>query len=556
MEKIAIYTRLSKEDETSNSIQHQLREGLEFAKSISFDGEKFDEGEGISGAATIDKRPEFARMCLAIEEGEVQAVWARDQNRLERSKATWAVFEELVRRNNVKLFLGDKEFHLDDANESLLGSIRTAVNQYALDIQSQKTKRAIAANVKSGLFHGKPPYGYKLIDRSLIINEEQVEAVRLIYNLSLNGFGTRRIANHLNELTDFETYETQRQAKRTVWRDAVIYRILTNSIYKGDWLFKSNIYPAPKIIDTDIWQRVNEKMPNNKINSGGNKHSYLLKGILICERCGRNYVGHKRSNNKDNAYKCSSSRHKGENCGNQGININKLEQFIEIQMFQRMDFISSVKSAIKRQNSSEVIDTLSKDVKVLQKSLKKAQLEKTRLVSALMEGLIEKEDIKSQMDALKEKIKKLSIQLFDRDSELKKRGKISDEFFEELNNISFKGFDGLRIEDRTNLIKQYIKNISINHFEPLTDDYKDRFEYAVKFELEPQFSEGRLIVFEWVFNTYMEYAYSTDVIQSNLEEGKVNLELYLAGLSEKRMKSDKSFTPRIRYDYIKSLMNS
>tara|TARA_B110000046_G_C12990546_1_gene397646 strand:- start:224 stop:1894 length:1671 start_codon:yes stop_codon:yes gene_type:complete len=556
MEKIAIYTRLSKEDETSNSIKNQLREGFEFAKSIEVGFEVFNEGEGISGGAAIDKRPEFARMRLAIEEGDVQAVWARDQNRLERNKATWAIFEEQVRRKCVRLFLADKEVHLDDANESFLGSIRTAMNQYALDIQSQKTKKAILANVKSGLFHGRAPYGYKLEERKLRVNEEQVEAVNLIYNLSLSGYGTRRIANHLNERTEFETYKTQRQENRTDWRDAVIYRILTNPIYKGEWLFKGNTYPAPKIIDSGIWQRVNRKLPDNKINSGGNKHPYLLKGILKCERCGRNYVGRKRSNNRDNAYKCSSSRNKGGNCGNQGININKLEQFIQFQMFQSNDFVTSIKRAVKRLNSGEGVNIIDEEIKVLNKSLKKARLGKERLVSALMDGLIELADIKSQMDKLNGKIEQLSIQLKDKTIELERRGKISDEFIEEINSLNFKGFERLPIEDRNNLIKQYIRKISINHLQPQSNNYKDRFDYAVRFELEPQFSRGRLIEFEYVFNTYMEFAYSTDAIENNRKEGKINIDLYLAGPSEKQMKTSKSFTPKIRYDYIKDLMNS
>jgi DNA invertase Pin-like site-specific DNA recombinase len=57
---LAIYTRLSKEDSKSTSIENQIQEGKMFAQSKNFlNYEIYNEGEGISGGATIKDRPKL-----------------------------------------------------------------------------------------------------------------------------------------------------------------------------------------------------------------------------------------------------------------------------------------------------------------------------------------------------------------------------------------------------------------------------------------------------------------------------------------------------------------
>ena len=57
---LAIYTRLSREDSESTSIENQLREGKSFAKDNGFNDIKiYNEGQGISGAAEIKHRPQL-----------------------------------------------------------------------------------------------------------------------------------------------------------------------------------------------------------------------------------------------------------------------------------------------------------------------------------------------------------------------------------------------------------------------------------------------------------------------------------------------------------------
>ena len=49
----------------------------------------------------------------------------------------------------------------------------------------------------SGIMH---PYGYTSIEKKLVVFEEEAEVIKKIFQLCIDGNGTRKIANRLNEL--------------------------------------------------------------------------------------------------------------------------------------------------------------------------------------------------------------------------------------------------------------------------------------------------------------------------------------------------------------------
>ncbi len=135
---LGLYLRLSIEDEESNSIDNQLREGKEFAKKEPF--EIYDEGQGVSGRNEIKDRPELDRLLKDISTGKITAVWMRNQNRLERNSMTFHVFASLVKKQGTKVVFGDKVMDWNDPSNFLQSSILTAINSYQAELQSYQTK--------------------------------------------------------------------------------------------------------------------------------------------------------------------------------------------------------------------------------------------------------------------------------------------------------------------------------------------------------------------------------------------------------------------------------
>lgn len=74
-----------------------------------------------------------------------------------------------------------------------------------------------------------------------------------------------------------------------------LFRILTNVIYTGKVDYQGTIYNGEhnKIVDIDLWQRVQDALRRNGSTGGKevrNKYRALLKGLLYCAPCGTGMV--------------------------------------------------------------------------------------------------------------------------------------------------------------------------------------------------------------------------------------------------------------------------
>ena len=225
---LAIYTRLSKEDTTSASIDNQLKEGKLFASKNGFNDYKlYNEGEGISGGAEIKDRPQLFKLLQDINNKEISIVWFRNQNRLERSSNTWHIFTSEAKKYNVSIYFGDKLFDFENPQDNLYGTIQSALNQYQKDLQSTQTKRVLRMKVKEGWAGSNIPFGYTKDENTMLVVDEMTSKVVVkMFKDSLAGIGTRAIAKGLNDLGITSS-------RGTKFSSNTIYTILKNETYKG-----------------------------------------------------------------------------------------------------------------------------------------------------------------------------------------------------------------------------------------------------------------------------------------------------------------------------------
>ena len=67
---IAIYVRLSIEDDESNSIENQIREGRDYANLNNYNEDSikiYNEGLGVKGSTPIEERPALSKMMNDIK---------------------------------------------------------------------------------------------------------------------------------------------------------------------------------------------------------------------------------------------------------------------------------------------------------------------------------------------------------------------------------------------------------------------------------------------------------------------------------------------------------
>lgn len=134
-----------------------------------------------------------------------------------------------------------------------------------------------------------------------------------------------------------------------------LYSILTNERYIGTYTWNKRRVklfrkwaggaPNPKavriegmipaIIDESTWERVQERMSDNKRNARNKaKRTYLLSGLIECEECGAAYVGHTSTSSKgtETRYYVCGNKYHTRTCSAKNINADEIETFVVQQL--------------------------------------------------------------------------------------------------------------------------------------------------------------------------------------------------------------------------------
>ena len=156
--------------------------------------------------------------------------------------------------------------------------------------------------VQEGQFRGGlVAYGYRLEHlgrmnkknqpvKDLVIDEEESAVVKEIYRLiTVEGYGTNKVAGHLNE----HGIKTKRGT--TLWRGTSIRAIIANPIYKGILRFgdeRSEAFENLRIVDDATFDRcleiVKGRAPEKKekpVRAIAQGSRNLLTGLIFCGHC-------------------------------------------------------------------------------------------------------------------------------------------------------------------------------------------------------------------------------------------------------------------------------
>lgn len=480
---LAIYCRISrlKEDGKDRSIDDQKQLGIEKAKELNLPY-KFYVDEGISGAGdTLEERPEITTLLRDVVAKHVTAVFVIDESRLSRNPRTKYLITDVFKEYNVITYSAiDGKIDYSNLDDEFISEIKGVIHKRQVSEQKFKIKSVLKSNAKNGRAHGILPYGYcKDASGFIKIDDEEAKIIRLIYQLSLEGKGTSKIAEILNLKEVPTRYNiiskgtitvrnkdsgklTTRSKNEITWAGNTIRNIIKNTFYKGERKFSNEIYRSPIIIKPDYWNAVNHNLKNNSNTSGKQtNHLYLLKGLMECEKCGRNMYGRTRSNKKDNYYMCSSKRFKNLNCGNRSINIDRIEYFIWMEILKEDGFKKYLIENLDNPGVKEKIKIVSSNIKIIQNEIIKFKQEKQKAIQFAIKGLIAESDIKGEIERISERIKDSEVKLFGLNDELQYLE--SNLKTENQINIDFKSIiEKADFNTKRNFLKKYIKRININ----------------------------------------------------------------------------------------------
>lgn len=185
--RFAVYTRKSSEaglEMDFSSIDAQKEACHQFIASQRSEGwiavaDDYDDG-GYSGG-TMD-RPALQKLLAKISAGEVDGVAVYKIDRLSRSVPDFFNLQEFFEAHDVSFVSITQNFNTATAVGRFALNMMMAVGQLEREQTGERIRDKIAASRKKGIFMGGPiPFGYRVENRKLIIEEAEAEIVRLVF---------------------------------------------------------------------------------------------------------------------------------------------------------------------------------------------------------------------------------------------------------------------------------------------------------------------------------------------------------------------------------------
>ncbi len=317
--KCYIYTRVSTSIQVDgyslDAQRDKLRKYAEY-EDMTVAGEYSD--EGFSGK-NIQGRLEFQRMLNDIQESKdgVEYVLVFKLSRFGRNAADVLNSLQLMQDFGVNLICVEDGIDSSKDSGKLMISVLSAVAEIERENIRTQTMAGREQKAREGKWNGGfAPYGYKLENGELVIAEDEVEVIRVIYDRYIHtNMGIAGVAKYLNS----HGYVKKLRQNNTIpgFSRDFVKDVLCNPVYIGKIAYgrrktekklgtrnemhvvEQSEFPVydgahAAIISEEDWRLAQEKRKSSsykreKINDPD--HAHILSGILKCPCCGKSLYG-------------------------------------------------------------------------------------------------------------------------------------------------------------------------------------------------------------------------------------------------------------------------
>jgi len=301
--KVCAYVRVSTDsDDQMNSYRMQLQHYQNYIQSndkwIFVD---IYADEGVSGRS-LKNRDEFKRMFNDCRSNKIDRILVKSVSRFARNTQDSLEAVRELKELGITIYFEKENIDTAKATDEFLFTLFSQIAQEESVSHSNNMKRSYKARMEQGKFiTTKAPFGYEYQDATLVINQEEADIVRYIFENYINGKSKHEIAQHITKMK-FLTSNYNEE-----WKYRTISRILKNEKYVGDALtqqtFATDTIPPkrvenkgqkPKyyaknshkaIIDRETFERAQQLNSKNNSPDGACVYNPLSKKTF-CNKCG------------------------------------------------------------------------------------------------------------------------------------------------------------------------------------------------------------------------------------------------------------------------------
>ena len=485
MKTAVIYARYSSSNQTEQSIEGQVHVCQDFAKKQNIVIVDSYIDRAISG--TTDNRDAFQKMLKDSNNKKWDYVLVYKLDRFARNKYESAIHRKHLKDNGIKL-LSAMEKIPETPEGTLMESLLEGMNQYFSEELAQKVSRGLHESRMKGHCIGSVPFGYIKENKKLIVNEEEAEILKSIYEDYSNGYTILQISRKLaeNNITN--------NGKPFI--PDTIRDYLQRQRYTGEYEIHgrqyNNIYP--QIISKELFQMVKERLDKTKYGCRKPNHEiFKIKDKIYCGCCNRKMYPVSAISSTGNSlryYKCITT--KKNNCLTGNIDKNFIEGIINDFLIEQFTIPKNLEEIVN--NIYEVQKkNISKDntLTTIKKNLQKTNTSISNILLAIEKGIFTT-TTKQRLEDLEKQKQELTEKLVIEQS--KQTFEISKEYIEEYIKSTMKKCPERAIELLVKTIKVYNNKIEIelNCSNHNTNEKTLKKLSTESFETQRQFKGGTI----------------------------------------------------------------
>lgn len=399
MQRAFIYARVSKDEEGSASLESQIQACREYCamKNYLIVGEFT---EVASAFAPANRRPVFVQMIERALQGECDVIVVWDHTRFSRLQEAAVLVKSQLNKHGIRVeYVKEPSFSDDITQRIYSGLMELFAEVESLQI-SARTKRGLENAIRKGHWCFGIPFGYKVVDKRLVPDDEKASVVRRLFTLAAQGYTIKEIA------------------KMTNIPKSTVARILRSTVYAGEYVWRGIVIPTPPLVDKETFEKVQAMLTVRltHIPRAAVAAAHPLAGLVFCE-CGSRCLSLTAKSGKYRYFVCRR-RLQGE-CDMTFVNAALLEESLAAALFTSLQSIPTEQwEAVV----NEEINVYVSDLKRLSESLlrreqaleRKAQhllalLPKTETAQQIIVAELEK--IASEMREIKEERSRIENEL-------------------------------------------------------------------------------------------------------------------------------------------------
>ena len=428
MKIAALYIRVSTDDQTEFSPDAQKKALIEYAKRNDYliEDKYIYIDEGISGTSA-KRRPAFQKMISTAKTKPkpFDAILVHKFDRFARSREDSVVYKSLLRREcNIKVISITEHLEDDKFSVILEAMLEAMAEYYSLNL-AEEVMKGMSEKARRGQVQSVSPFGYKTVNKKYVIDEDNAEIVRLIFDKFVNcGMHASNIARLINNMGI-------KNIRGNKWDVRGIKRLLRNPVYIGtlrwnytgrdknyktwtkdenEWITIENSH-CP-IISAEMFYAANKRLDEQSSNSLNKRPAncevkHYLSGLLRCSDCGGTLI-YSGLNNNNSFFQCGAYRRGKCNTSN-SIVCKKIEKsFIDsLALYISALNTDSLKKEIVKSSSNDH----TKEIEMLHKQLELVIKKYDMAKSAYLAGIDTLEEYAENKKIIKEEEENIKREL-------------------------------------------------------------------------------------------------------------------------------------------------